>query len=109
MEKQINDFNRILQLKAYSENTIRIYNTILVKFFDAFNSYDPEQITTDQIRRFLLWMIDNKGIRLSYQNQLINAIKFYYEHVLKRPCHVYQLERPKKEKRLPKVLSIEEV
>jgi len=109
MEKQINDFNRILRLKAYSENTIRTYNAMLVKFFDVFKDHDPEKITTDQIRRFLLWMIDKNGIGTSYQNQLINSIKFYYEHVLKLPRQVYYLERPKKEKHLPGVLSIEEV
>ncbi len=54
-------------------------------------------------------MIDKNDIGTSYQNQLINAIKFYYEHVLKRPRQVYYLERPKKEKRLPGVLSLNEV
>lgn len=91
------------------DNTIRTYNAMFIKFLMVFKDRDPKQITTDQIRRFLLWMIDTKGISSSYQNQLINAIKFYYEHVLKRPRQVYQLERPKKEKRLPGVLSLEEV
>jgi len=109
MEKALEQFNRTLRLKGYSENTIRTYNAMFIKFLKVFKDRDPEQITTDQIRQFLLWMIDTKGISSSYQNQLINAIKFYYEHVLKRPRQVYQLERPKKEKRLPGVLSLEEV
>ncbi len=109
MEKALEQFNRTLRLKGYSENTIRTYNAMFIKFLKVFKDREPEQITTDQIRRFLLWMIDTKGISSSYQNQLINAIKFYYEHVLKRSRQVYQLERPKKEKRLPGVLSLDEV
>ena len=39
----------------------------------------------------------------------INAIKFYYEKVLRGPRKVYQIDRPRKEKILPEVLSTEEV
>lgn len=42
-------------------------------------------------------------------DQAINAIKFYYEQVLGRPVKTYYVQRPKKEKRLPEVLSEEEV
>ncbi len=45
----------------------------------------------------------------SYQNQSINAIKFYYEQVLGRPVRTYYIQRPKKPKVLPNVLSEEEI
>ena len=43
------------------------------------------------------------------ENQNINAIKFYHEKVLRGPRKVYQIDRPRKEKTLPEVLSREEV
>lgn len=39
----------------------------------------------------------------------INAIKFYYEIVLEMPNRFYSIERPRKESKLPKVLSKEEI
>lgn len=54
-------------------------------------------------------LLDTKKARTSTQNQVINAIKFYYEKVRKGQRKVYALERPLKETKLPKVLSAEEV
>jgi Site-specific recombinase XerD len=45
----------------------------------------------------------------SYQNIVINAIKFYYERVLGGQRKIYLVERPRREKRLPVVLSCDEV
>ena len=45
----------------------------------------------------------------SYQNQAINAIKFYYERVLGGKRKFYFIERPLKEKALPVVLNHAEV
>ena len=54
-------------------------------------------------------LIKKKRIAESTQNQVINAIKCYYEKVLKLPRKVYWLDRPKKRNQLPNVLSPEEV
>ncbi len=48
-------------------------------------------------------------ISTSQQNQRINAIKFYYEQVLGKEKQYYTLHRPKKEHKLPDVLSKEEI
>jgi integrase/recombinase XerD len=48
-------------------------------------------------------------VSTSYQNQSINAIKFYYERVLGGKRKIYLIERPRKEQYLPEVLSEEEV
>ena len=45
----------------------------------------------------------------SYINQAVNAIKFYFEVVLDMPNRFYEIERPIKEHKLPKVISKEEV
>lgn len=49
------------------------------------------------------------GKSSSHQNQVINAIKFYYEQVLDMPQRFYEIDRPFKERTLPMVLSEEEV
>ena len=43
------------------------------------------------------------------QNTIINAIKFYYEQVLGQPREFYDIQRPKRSKTLPGILSMDEV
>jgi site-specific recombinase XerD len=50
-----------------------------------------------------------RKVSTSYQNQAINAIKFYFEKVLGGKRATYSIDRPKKEKALPVVLSEEEI
>ena len=54
-------------------------------------------------------MIKSRSISHSTQNQHINAIKFYYEKVLGLNKDYYQINRPRKEKKLPQILSKVEV
>lgn len=97
-----------LELKRYSNNTVRIY----VPFFEMFiNYYKDKELHTlneDDIRAFLQHLIQKK-LSNSYINQVINAIKFYYEIVLGMPNRFYEIERPRKEYKLPKVISKEEI
>ena len=46
---------------------------------------------------------------ISYQNQAINSIKFYFRNVLGKELEKIHVQRPKKEKKLPEVFSEEEV
>ena len=46
---------------------------------------------------------------LSYQNQHINAIKFYFEKVLGDERKYYEIDRPRKEEKLPSILSKDQI
>lgn len=61
------------------------------------------------MNNYLLYLIQTKNILLSQQNQRINAIKFYFQQVLGREKEIYNLHRPRKEHKLPSVLSEEEI
>ncbi len=103
------EFIKTLTLKNYAKNTIRTYKTMMQEFLEYYQKLDPEKITEEQIRDYLLYLIEERDVSISYQNQSINAIKFYYEQVLGRPVRTYYIQRPKKEKILPNVLSEQEV
>ena len=103
------EFIKTLTLKNYAKNTIRTYRTMLQEYLEYYRKLDPEKITGEQIREYLLYLIEQRDVSISYQNQSINAIKFYYEQVLGRPVRTYYVQRPKKERVLPNVLSEEEV
>lgn len=103
------DFKRIEQKlvrRNYAKNTIETYMSFLQKF-DAFCQKNQLDTSLDATP-FIVNLIQ-KNQSLSSQNQAINAIKFYWEHVLGKPRQYIELDRPRKEKRLPQVLSLEEV
>ena len=98
-----------LRTKRYSPNTIRTYTNLFEEFINYYPELDPKEISEKDIMQFLRYLVDERQISTSYQNQSINAIKFYYEQVLGGKRKFYFLDRPRKEKRLPVVLSEQEV
>lgn len=100
---------KLLQQKRYSKSTIKTYTSYFRQFQDYFANYDLKQISVDQINSYIVELINEHSISPSQQNQRINAIKFYYEKVLGRAKEYYKVERPRKERKLPTVLSKQEV
>ncbi len=100
---------KLLRLRRYSHHTVKAYKSHLKLFFEHFAPRDPATLTNANVQAYLEYLITKKKISTSFQNQAINAIKFYFETVLERPRHIYRVERPKREDRLPSVLSQEEV
>lgn len=98
-----------LKMKRYADSTIESYLAMLKKFFNYCYPMSLEDINRDQIQAYLEDIVFNKKVSASYQNQAINAIKFYFEKVLGQERIVYQIDRPRERKKLPVVLSQYEV
>lgn len=92
--------------RNYSPNTIYIYTSFLKDFakFCKSKGLNPKE----DANPYILHLI-KKGTAISTQNQAINAIKFYWEHILNKPKSYIEIDRPMKPKYLPEVLSLEEV
>lgn len=97
-----------LELKRYSNSTVRTYVTFFEMFINHYHEKELNTINETDIRAFIQKLIQ-KNVSNSYINQVINAIKFYYEVVLGMPNRFYEIERPRKESKLPKVISKEEI
>ncbi|MBN4051510.1 tyrosine-type recombinase/integrase, partial [bacterium AH-315-M05] len=69
----------------------------------------PEAITEEQIRQYQDYIVNKRKVSASTHNQVINSIKFYFEHVLGHERKTYWIDRPKKEKKLPHIISEEDV
>ncbi|MCK4359505.1 MAG: tyrosine-type recombinase/integrase [Candidatus Cloacimonetes bacterium] len=104
-----NEYIETLQLKNYSEPTIKTYRLHFKMFLKYHQNTKLEAFTHEQIRQYLLYLVNEKKYSTSAQNQAINSIKFYYEKVLGKPVEKYYVPRPRKEKKLPQVLSENEV
>lgn len=98
-----------LKERRYSNNTILTYCDLFSQFIGYFKNDKLEELTRKEIEDYIYYLIESRNISHSTQNQHINAIKFYYEKVLGCPRDYYQINRPRKENRLPEVLSKAEV
>lgn len=96
-----------LVLKGYSSKTSCAYVNH-VKRFLLFIQKDPENITEEDIKTFLVFLLQNKNCSHSYTNQAISSVKFFMYNVLKRETYL-KVPRPKKEQKLPDILSKSEI
>ena len=103
------EYIKLLDRRRYSESTKRTYLSMFSRFLDYFGSDDITKLDDEKIKDYLHQLVKEKKVSGSYQNQMINAIKFYYEQVLGRERTVYWLDRPRKEHRLPTILSDREI
>ena len=81
---------KALVLKQYGISTIRVYKKMFSVFLAKFGNRNLSEVTKEEIEGFVYELIKKSKISESYQNQLINAIKAYYEHALKLPKEYYE-------------------
>ena len=97
-----------LEIKRYSENTVKAYVNAFEDFINYYKDQDLDTINDEDIRKYIQYLIQQNRSD-SYVNLAINSIKFYYEVVLNMPNRFYSIERPRKKDKLPKVISKDEV
>lgn len=96
-------FEKKLRYKNYSTRTINMYKSCLFKFFKLKSIKDPYQVRTKDIIEFLEGY-DFSSI--SQQNQYIGSLKLFAKFILnKKDIHLSKIQRPKKEKKLPRVID----
>lgn len=93
----------------YSPHTRKNYISSFEEFINYFFRFEIDTITEPQIKEFLRFLVTERRVSVSYQNVSINAIKFYYEKVLKGQRKFYFIDRPQRDKILPEVLNTEEI
>lgn len=69
----------------------------------------PDLLTEEQLRQYFLYLRNVKRVAPNTSNVALNAVKFLYVHTLQRPWPLRDLLRPPLPKKLPVVLSPEEV
>ena len=102
----IEEVSNKLKERRYSQSTISVYTHCLRQFNAWLNGADPKDQKKKDIDSFLRSVAKNYS--RSTQNQYVNAIKFYYEQIVGRSKTFYDIDRPRKEKKLPIVLSQKE-
>lgn len=99
-----------LRLRHYAKRTEASYLTWMRAFLGYHSQPDPNQLGSEEVRAFLTYLAEGREVAVSTQNQALNALVFLYEQVLHKPLQEeLGFVRAKKPKRLPVVLSQEEV
>lgn len=98
-----------LRLRGYSPKTIKAYKSCICTFADHFSPRHPREVTTDEIRGYLDYLLTEKKASAGTVNQVLNALRFLYVELYKKPLKLGDIPRPKKIKKLPPVLGQEEI
>lgn len=98
-------------LRGYSPRTRKVYLGQARRFLAWCGGSLPktERDAEEKVNRYLLELVRGRKISRSYQNQVVSALRFLYETVLERPRLALRIPRPKIGRKLPEVLSREEV
>jgi len=97
-----------LKLRGYSESTQTLYVTAVRQLCEHFGK-SPGRITEEQLRDYFLYGKNVKKWSRSTSTVALCGIKFFYENTFKRPWPTLLFIRPGREKKLPVVLSRDEV
>lgn len=89
--------------------TTKSYLCCLRSFVDYEKPKHPRSVTDEDIKTYLLYLIEEKSFAASSVNQTFNALRFPYVDLYKMPFKIGSVPRPRKERTLPDVLSREEV
>ncbi len=120
LKKIFNDFNIIvdnnfylynlekeLKIRKYSNNTIKNYKFYNIKLLNYIKK-EPQKIDQDDIKSFLLHLVNNNHAGASTINIALNGLKFYYKNILNKDF-IYNIKRPKKDRKLPIVYNFDEI
>lgn len=97
-----------LKIGGYSQSTQRIY-LYYAQMFAIYFWRSPAEMGADEVRKFLLHFVDDRASSRSTLKQVRAALMFLYAVTLNRSVEVEWLPVPRKQKRLPVVLSGTEV
>lgn len=97
-----------MQLHGLSERTQQSYVWAVKGLADYYHR-SPAELAEEEIRQFFLHLIDTRKVAKSTVTVYLSGIKFFFEKTLGKTMPVFDLVRPRRRKKLPTVLSIEEI
>jgi integrase/recombinase XerD len=97
-----------MQLRGLAPRTQEAYVAAVEQLAEHYHR-PPDEIGEQELRQYLLYLQNEKRVSASTMTVALCGIKFLYQHTLRREWRLLDLARAKQEKRLPAVLSVEEV
>ncbi len=96
-----------MEIRNYSPRTVLTYVSLFEFFFRYCKKSLPE-ITTDDLKDYIYYRLKKDMISISTVNQIISAWKIVYVYILGNEWESCRIKRPRRDKKLPIVLSQKE-
>ena len=109
ISEKLTQFRKWMKHKRYSESTINTYADSVKQFLMYYSSRDIKSLNNDDMVEYVHEHIVKNKLSFSYQNQLVNGVKLFFREVEKSKIELDKLQRPRREHKLPNVLSKEEI
>src|SRR5579871_675872 len=97
-----------LRIRNYSPHTVRCYIRFVAEFAKHF-SKPPDQLGSEEIRTWQLHLLNERRVKLSTYIQAVCLLRFFYQNTLHRKVDIERIPLPPRERKLPVILSKDEV
>jgi integrase/recombinase XerD len=101
-------FIQDLLLRNRSPQTVQTY-VRYVRRFAAYHRRSPDQLGGEDVRQFLVYLLEEKKASYCVYNQAVSALRFFYEVTCPKEGMVQRLPYAKRPRKLPTVYSPEQV
>ncbi len=108
-KEDIEQYRRWMESNRFPVSTVQTYSAMMVKFLRFCRPKEAAECTSDDLVKLVEEYILPNGLSFSFQNQMISAVKKFYSTVYKTVIDPGDISRPRRQKRLPNVLSRDEV
>jgi integrase/recombinase XerD len=107
--RDIERYRRWMEAHRYPPTTVQTYCSMMTKFLRFVGPKEAEECDSDDLLRLINEYILPNKLSFSFQNQMISSVKKFYGNISKADIDPGKIERPRSWRRLPNVLSKEEV
>lgn len=108
-KEALRKFQQQLELKSYSPSTIKTYTNEFLQFLQLIKDKSANEFTVSRIKDYLQYCHFTLKLSENTLHSRINALKFYYESVLRREKFFWEIPRPKKQNQLPDFFNQDEI
>jgi integrase/recombinase XerD len=97
-----------LQLRGYAERTVEAYVAVVARLAQHYRR-SPDQLDETELRAYLLYLTRERQLCRASFTQTLCGLRFFYEQTVGRRWTILDVARPKRDRKLPTVLSRDEV
>ncbi len=97
-----------LQRRNYAQNTVKGYLRIVQDFAQYFHQR-PDKLGADHLRQYQAHLFQDRRLNAGTVQQYVAALRFFFNKTLKRRYMLDDLPMPKRHRKLPEILSPDEV
>ncbi|MFP4664931.1 MAG: site-specific tyrosine recombinase/integron integrase [Bacteroidales bacterium] len=102
-------FTKWLRYRRYSESTVATYSKAIKSLMRYVSPKMAEDVTEEDVVDFIHGYLIHNGYSHTYQNQVISAVKLFFNTVYQTAFDIERIKRPRRVHKLPNVLSKQEI